>query len=99
MLLIQLVLDLNIRPSRSSSFWDESVAAHPAVHPLSVQRRLSPEPHFGIPAGSLLSHNGLKQLGVTIPIWEMWISSCVTTRKHSKETCVKYTNEKALWPQ
>lgn len=78
MLLIQLVLDLNIRPSRPSSFWDDSVVAHPAVHPPSAQRRLSPDPHFGIPAGPLLSHNGLKQLGVTIPIWKMWMSSGVT---------------------
>lgn len=69
--LIQLVLDLHIRPSRPSSFWEDSVAAHPAVHPLSAQHRLSPDPQFGIPAGPLLSHNGLKQLGVTIPIWKM----------------------------
>lgn len=71
MLLIQLVLNLNIRPSRSSSSWDESAAAHPAVHPPSPRRRLSPDPHFGIPAGPLLSHSGLKQLGVTIPIWKV----------------------------
>lgn len=77
MLLIQRVLDPSIRPSRPSSFWDDSVAAHPAVHPPSAQRWLSPEPHFGIPAGPLLSHNALKQLGVTIPIWKMWTSSGV----------------------
>lgn len=79
MLLIQLVLDLNIRPSRLSSFWDESVAAHPAVYPPSAQRRLSPDPHFGIPAGPLISHSGLKQLGVTIPIWKMRMSSGSTS--------------------
>lgn len=46
------------------------------LHQLSAG--LSPDPHFGIPAGPLLSHNGLKQLGGTIPIWKVWMSSSVT---------------------
>lgn len=71
MLLIQRVLDLNIRPSRPSSFCDDSVAAHPAAQPASAQRGWNPEPHAGIPAGPLLSHHALAQPAVTTSIWKL----------------------------